>query len=69
MHANSADVGGNNIPITGGTYNPDGLTVAQVLPPPAAGGPADSAATPGPHDVPVAQPIEHGHHHFEHMWG
>lgn len=22
MHANSADVGGNNIPVNGGTYNP-----------------------------------------------
>ena len=31
MHANSADVGGNNVPVTGGTYNPDGLTVAEVL--------------------------------------
>ncbi len=31
MHANAADVGGNNIPTTGGTYNPDGLTVAEVL--------------------------------------
>lgn len=31
MHANAADVGGNNIPITGGTFNPDGLTVADVL--------------------------------------
>src|SRR5262249_32755808 len=31
MHANSADVGGNNIPVNGGTYNPDGLTVADVL--------------------------------------
>jgi len=31
MHANSADVGGNNTPISGGTYNPDGLTVAEVL--------------------------------------
>ncbi len=32
MHANAADVGGNNIPITGGTYNPDGLTYPEVLP-------------------------------------
>jgi hypothetical protein len=32
MHANAADVGGNNLPNTGGTYNPDGLTVAEVLP-------------------------------------
>lgn len=31
MHANSADVGGNNVPATGGEYNPDGLTVAEVL--------------------------------------
>jgi hypothetical protein len=31
MHANSADVGGNNTPVTGGTYNADGLTVADVL--------------------------------------
>ncbi|WP_156435029.1 hypothetical protein [Bradyrhizobium lablabi] len=31
MHGNAADVGGNNIPVTGGTYNPDGLTVAEVL--------------------------------------
>ena len=38
MHANSADVGGNNTPATGGTYNADGLTVAEVL----------STATPGP---------------------
>ncbi|OCK61866.1 hypothetical protein [Bradyrhizobium sp. LMTR 3] len=31
MHGNAADAGGNNIPVTGGTYNPDGLTVAEVL--------------------------------------
>src|SRR5206468_1143907 len=31
MHANAADVGGNNIPVTGGAYNPDGATVADVL--------------------------------------
>lgn len=42
MHANAADVGGNNIPVNGGTYNPDGLTVAQVLP---QQGPAVAAAT------------------------
>lgn len=79
MHANSADVGGNNIPVTGGTYNPDGLTVAEVL----------STATPVPADVPVAAsqtaaapavvadaslpgPDSHWsgpqHHHYEHMW-
>jgi len=31
MHANAADVGGNNLPVTGGAYNTDGLTVADVL--------------------------------------
>jgi hypothetical protein len=31
MHGNAADVGGNNLPNTGGTYNADGLTVADVL--------------------------------------
>jgi len=42
MHANSADVGGNNIPVNGGTYNADGLTVADVLS--TAGAPAAPAA-------------------------
>jgi hypothetical protein len=42
MHANAADVSGNNIPITGGTYNADGLTVADVLS--TAGTPAAPAA-------------------------
>ena len=31
MHGNAADVGGHNVPATGGTYNPDGMTVAEVL--------------------------------------
>jgi hypothetical protein len=46
MHANSADVGGNNLPLSGGTYNPDGLTVAEVL-----AGPALAAVAAG---APVA---------------
>jgi hypothetical protein len=29
MHANAADVGGNNLPVNGGTYNTDGLTLAE----------------------------------------
>jgi hypothetical protein len=44
MHANSADVGGNNTPVTGGTYNADGLTVADVL----------STAVAAPAAAPVA---------------
>jgi hypothetical protein len=31
ISGNFADVAGNNIPITGGHYNPDGLTPAEVL--------------------------------------
>ena len=52
MHANSADVGGNNIPVTGGTYNADGLTVAEVLS--TAGAPAAVAAVVPAAAVPAA---------------
>jgi hypothetical protein len=31
FHANAADVSGNNVPLNGGTYNVDGLTVADAL--------------------------------------
>jgi hypothetical protein len=84
MHANSADVGGNNIPVNGGTYNADGLTVADVLS--TAGAPAEVAAAAGPtatlvaadagtHDVAsTAVEIHHSEiadvgQHFHHMWG
>src|ERR1700737_446742 len=46
MHANSADVGGNNIPVNGGTYNADGLTVADVLSTAVAAPAAVAAAAP-----------------------
>jgi hypothetical protein len=42
IHDNAADVAGNNIPVTGGTFNADGLTVADVLS--TAGAPAAVAA-------------------------
>lgn len=45
MHANAADVGGNNTPVTGGTYNADGATVADVLST-AVAAPAVAAAAP-----------------------
>ncbi|HET9716664.1 MAG TPA: hypothetical protein VFP60_10825 [Pseudolabrys sp.] len=74
MHGNSADVGGNNLPITGGTYNPDGLTAEEVLGQPLpqvaqeqtvapAGPTVEIASAQGPQDV---RPQEH---HFEHLWG
>ena len=54
MHANSADVGGNNIPVNGGTYNADGLTVADVLSTAGAPAPAAVAAvTPAPAAAPT----------------
>jgi hypothetical protein len=31
FHANAMDVSGNNVPLNGGTFNPDGLTVADAL--------------------------------------
>jgi hypothetical protein len=52
MHANSADVGGNNIPVNGGTYNPDGLTVADVLS--TAGTPAANAVVQNAPTAPAA---------------
>jgi len=58
FHANAADVSGNNVPLNGGTYNADGLTVAEALntatpplPPPSAT-PLTPAA-PGPSSNPV----------------
>ena len=54
MHANAADVGGNNVSVNGTTYNTDGLTVAEVLgtqtaePATATTPPASPATTPPP---------------------
>jgi hypothetical protein len=47
MHGNAADIGGSNVPVTGGTYNTDGATVAEVL-----GAPV--AATPPAAETPAA---------------
>jgi hypothetical protein len=76
MHANAADVGGNNIPIGGGTYNPDGLTVAEVLPAPTAATPAAVAASTLPAAIADTIPSAAGHHgapdfthHLHHLWG
>jgi hypothetical protein len=65
MHNNAADVGGNNLPVNGGTYNTDGLTVADVLgaaPQVAANTPAPAAPTAGQsggahHAAPAPQPV------------
>jgi hypothetical protein len=52
MHANAGDVGGNNVPVTGGAYNADGLTAADVLStatttPPASGTGGDAGGGAG----------------------
>jgi hypothetical protein len=46
IHDNAADVGGNNIPTTGGAFNPDGLTVADVLSTAGAAAAVAAAAAP-----------------------
>jgi hypothetical protein len=55
MHANAADVGGNNIPVTGGTYNADGLTVADALSTAVAAPAVAVAATVAAPAAPVVQ--------------
>jgi hypothetical protein len=52
MHANAADVGGNNVPITSGTYNPDGTTVADVLSTALAAAAPNAAPDAAPNNTP-----------------
>jgi len=75
FHANAADVSGNNVPLNGGTYNADGLTVADALStatgplPPAPVTPltpaTPAAATPvaGADDAGPCGGADHHHHH------
>ena len=55
MHGNAADVGGNNIAVTGVAYNADGVTVAEVLGTAAAAVVATSATAAAPAAPAVAQ--------------
>jgi hypothetical protein len=54
LHANAADVGGNNIPLGGGTYNGDALTVADALST-AANPPPVTQSIPAPATTPSVQ--------------
>ena len=54
MHANAADVGGNNLSVDGTPYNTDGLTVGDVLGTPAANSAGVASTTPA---GPVATPV------------
>jgi hypothetical protein len=55
MHGNAADAGGTSVPATGGSYNADGVTVAEVLGTPVAET-TPAAETPALADAPASQP-------------
>jgi hypothetical protein len=72
FHANAADVSGNNMPVNGGTYNADGLTIAQALintvapPPPVT---FLTPTTPPPmHGEDMMASMEHEMHHQHPMF-
>jgi hypothetical protein len=82
MHGNAADIGGHGVPVTGGTYNTDGVTVAEVLGTPAAPTPpaaeAPAAAEPASlatADITAPATVDYDHSpapelaHLHHMWG
>jgi hypothetical protein len=58
MHANAADVSGNNVPLNGTAYNPDALTAAAALgqAPATAAATAGTAQTTAPTTVATAAP-------------
>lgn len=53
FHDNAMDVGGNNIPVGGGTFNPDAFTIADAL--------ANSVAPPPP--ATLLTPSQNNNHH------
>jgi hypothetical protein len=53
MHGNAADVGGSNVPVAGGHYNTDGVTIAEVL------GAAPVAETPATTAAAAAAEVHH----------
>lgn len=57
MHANAADVSGNNVPIAGGTYNPDALTIAEALSTAVASTAAASTPAASPTPTPTPAPV------------
>lgn len=80
MHGNAADIGGSSIPASGGTYNTDGVTIAEVLGTPVAEAPPAAAAASEPVEIAIADLAapaiaDHEHSpaaelsHLHHMWG
>ena len=61
MHGNAADAGDHNVPVIGGTYNTEGVTVAEVRGAPVAETPAAPAADPAlPNAVAPTLSVEPG---------
>ncbi|WFU17727.1 hypothetical protein [Bradyrhizobium sp. CB3481] len=79
MHGNATDIGGHSVPVTGGTYNTDGVTVAEVLGTPAAPPTAETPTAAEPAAFATADitaPANVDDHspapevaHLHHMWG
>jgi hypothetical protein len=81
MHGNAAEVGGNNIPATGGTYNTGGVTATEVLGTPAATAAPDVQQVAAPAIDPaivatadIADGADHSimpelTYHLHHSWG
>lgn len=62
--ANAADVSGNNIPVNGGTFNPNGLTIAEALNQTVAPPPSATLLTPA--SPPANSGHDDRHHHNNH---
>ncbi|HMM92201.1 hypothetical protein [Bradyrhizobium sp.] len=80
MHGNAVDIGGSSVPAGGGTYNTDGVTVAEVLGTPVAEATPAAAAASEPVEIVVADLAapaiaDHEHSpapelsHLHHLWG
>jgi hypothetical protein len=81
MHGNAADLAGHNVPVTGGAYNTDGVSVAEVLGTPVAEAPAVPTTisvepvTVATVDLAAPLGVEQEHSlapelaHLHHMWG
>jgi hypothetical protein len=80
MHGNAVDIGGSSVPAGGGTYNTDGVTVAELLGTPVAEATPAAAAASEPVEIVVADLAapaiaDHEHSpapelsHLHHLWG
>lgn len=74
FHANAMDVSGNNVPVNGGTFNPDGHTVLAALsnttppPPPVTMLTPVAPTPPMSHDDMISMHEDHFQHHVPFHW-